>query len=65
MLPVMVTGGAASMSTKMHGALASDAAEADADLQARREWVEAVLTGLFAATAIVGASLLAVVTGLV
>jgi nitrogen fixation/metabolism regulation signal transduction histidine kinase len=65
MLPVMVTREAAGMSTEMRRALASDAAEADANLQARREFIEAVFTGLFAAAAIVGASLLAVVTGLV
>jgi hypothetical protein len=53
------------MSTEMPRAFASDAAEADADLRARREWIETLFAGLFAAAAVVGASLLAVVTGLV
>jgi len=53
------------MPTELPQAFASDAAEIDADLRARREWIEAILAGLFAAAAVVGASLLAVVSGLV
>jgi hypothetical protein len=53
------------MPTEMPTALASDAAETDADVRARREWIETVFVGLFAAAAIVCASLLAAVTGLV
>ena len=46
-------------------AFASDAAETEADLRARRQWIETVLAGLFAAAAVISASLLAVVSGLV
>jgi hypothetical protein len=56
------------MSTEMPAALASDLAgsNADADVQqARREWIETALVVLFTAAAVLCASVLAVVTGLV
>jgi len=53
------------MSTQAPIAFASDAAEASAEVEARRAWIEAVFVGVFAAAAVVGASVLAVVTGLV
>ena len=53
------------MSTQAPIAFASDAAEANAEVEAKRAWIEAVFVGVFAAAAVVGASVLAVVTGLV
>jgi hypothetical protein len=54
------------VSTEMPAALASDLAGSDADVQqARREWIETALVVLFTAAAVVCASVLAVVTGLV
>jgi hypothetical protein len=53
------------MAAKVPAALGSDVAETDAEAQqARREWIETVFVVLFSTTAILGASLLAVVTGL-
>ncbi len=53
------------MSTEAPAAPASDVAKTDADVRARRGWIETAFVALFAAAAVVCASLLAVVTGLV
>jgi hypothetical protein len=53
------------MSTQAPIAFGSDAAEANAEVEARRAWIEAVFVAVFAAAAVVCASVLAVVTGLV
>ena len=54
------------MSAEMPAALASDVAETDADAQrARRERIETAIVVLFTVTAVLCASLLAVMTGLV
>jgi hypothetical protein len=57
--------GRASMSTQAPTAFASDVTETDAEVEARRAWIEAVCVAVFTAAAVVCASVLAVVTGLV
>jgi hypothetical protein len=53
------------MSTDLPAALAGEAAETGADDQATREWIATALTVVFATVAVVFASFVAVVTGLV
>jgi len=53
------------MSSQAPIAFASDAAAANAEVEARRAWIEAVFVAVFAAAAVVCASVLAVVTGLI
>ena len=51
--------------TDMPAAFAGEAAEAAAEAQAKRDWIATALTVLAAATAVLLASFVAVVTGLV
>jgi len=52
------------MPTDMPVALAPEAAEAEADVATKREWIATALTIVFATAAVLFASFLAVVTGL-
>ena len=53
------------MSTDVPAALVSEAADGEADTEAKRQWLATTLTVLFAAAAVLVASCVAVVTGLV
>lgn len=51
--------------TDMPAAFAGEAAPADAEARAKREWIATALTVVAAATALLLASFVAVVTGLI